>query len=231
MTATAAATLVAIGQRATQVGLALRGACHPLPDELATMLPGVPAGTIVLLGFTGSVQWPRFVASVEARDGLAHPLDRWSERVVGGLAVEFGAHAVYPSGTPTLPFQQLAMRCESVYPSPIGLLIHPRWGLWHAYRGALILPDRLALPPRPPEPSPCATCAGRPCLAGCPVGAFNATGFDVKGCVAHVTTPAGNACVERGCLAREACPIGTEHRYVPAQMRFHLQAFVRAVRN
>ena len=230
MTATEHEPLAAIERRARELGLALRGACHALPGEFATLLPDVVTGTVVLVGFTGSVQWPAFAASVEARDGLSHPLDRWSERVVGRLAAEFGAHAAYPSGTPALPFQQLAMRCEAVHPSPVGLLIHPQWGLWHAYRGALILPGRLALPASPVQASPCATCAGRPCLSGCPVAAFGATGFDLPACVAHVTTPAGGACIERGCRAREACPVGAEHRYLPAQMRFHMQAYVRAVR-
>ena len=38
------------------------------------------------------------------------------------------------------------MRAEAVAPSPLGILIHPDYGLWHAYRGALAFAERLALP-------------------------------------------------------------------------------------
>ena len=30
--------------------------------------------------------------------------------------------------------------------SPLGILIHPDWGLWHSYRGALAFRERLDLP-------------------------------------------------------------------------------------
>jgi hypothetical protein len=98
-----------LGRRARAYGLALRGAFHPEPSEFDGLLPATTsAGTIVLLGFTGSVQWPLFACSPEANDGLPDPLDRWSRRIVGALAREFGALDLYPSGTPRLPFQQLA---------------------------------------------------------------------------------------------------------------------------
>jgi hypothetical protein len=37
----------------------------------------------------------------------------------------------------------------------------------------------------------------------------------------------GAACREGGCLARRACPVGDEFRYLPAQARFHTEAFLR----
>lgn len=212
----------------------MRGAFHPLPGEFEQAPPSIAAGTIVLLGFTGGRQWQHFARAAEARDGLEHPLDRWSRRVIAALAREFGALDVYPSGTPAapLPFQRLALRSEPVHQSPIGLLIHERWGLWHAYRGALILPSALDLPPPSCVPGrhPCASCDSKPCLTACPVEAFRPGGFDLQACVDHVLSEAGQECRERGCLARRACPVGGEFRYGAEQARFHLQAFVRAVR-
>lgn len=218
-------------RRAAACGLAVRGAFHPDPDEFAPLLPTVPVGSVVLLGFTGSLQWDHFARSPEAADGLPHPLDRWSRRTIGALAREFAAVDVYPGGPPSppLPFQRLALRSEPVHPSPIGLLIHARWGLWHAYRGALLLPRVIALPDAEPTAHPCAACAAKPCLSACPVGAFGAGGFDLAACVAHVRSPAGTACRERGCRARGACPVGAEHRYVQAQTAFHMDAFLRSV--
>jgi hypothetical protein len=224
--------------RAAPIGLAVRGAFHPEPGELGAV-PGVAEpGTVVLLGFTGGDQWSIFQESKEARDGLAHPLDRWSQRVIGALAGEIGAADFYPSGAPAspLPFQRLARRCEPVHPSPIGLLIHERYGLWHAYRGGLCLRERIALPrslsplsPSPQQGSPCERCPDRPCLAACPVDAFKNDSFDLDACVSHVRSVAGSDCRDNGCVARRACPVGPQFRYEPPQARFHMSAFLRAV--
>lgn len=192
------------------------------------VMPAV--GTCVVLGFTGSLQWPGFAASPEALDGKPHPLDRWSRRLIHGLAQELGAIDVYPSGRPHLPFQQLASHAESVHPSPIGLLVHAQWGLWHAHRGALLFAERIDLPPGEPAESPCSTCAGQPCRTTCPVNAFGEAGFALEACIAHVTSAAGIDCRDRGCRARRACPVGAGYRYVPEQMRFHMEAFIRSVR-
>jgi len=220
-----------LSQRASALGLAVRGAFLPNAGELDQALPGVSAGTVVLLGFTGGLQWEQFRDSAEAHDGEPNPLDRWSRRLIGSLAREFGAVDVYPSGSPTLPFQRLASRAEPVHQSPIGLLIHPRWGLWHAYRGALVLEERIELPRLEPKAHPCTTCAAKPCLSSCPVGAFSGQSYDLKACVDHVLSEAGSDCRENGCRARRACPVGSEFAYGPEQARFHMQAFLRAARS
>jgi len=216
-----------IRRRAQARGLALRGAFHPAPGEFEGLLPGVRAGTMILLGFTGSLQWDLFRSSPEASDGMPHPLDRWSRRIIAALAGELGAVDIYPNGPPPpLPFQQLAVRAEPVHPSPIGLLIHPEWGLWHAYRGALVLPDRIELPAVEPSAHPCSLCASKPCLSSCPVQAFGGGTFDAQACINHVQSAAGSDCRERGCRARRACPVGPDYRYVEDQARFHMRAFL-----
>jgi hypothetical protein len=220
----------ALCRRAQVLGLVVRGAFHPEPREFDKLLPAVGVGTILLLGFTGSLQWEIYECSAEASDGMPDPLDRWSRRVIGSLADELGALDVYPCGSaPQLPFQRLAARSESVHQSPIGLLIHARWGLWHAYRGALVLADRIELPSVVPSVHPCAGCAAKPCLSACPVRAFGADSFDLDACVNHVRSAAGSDCRERGCLARRACPVGVQFSYVESQARFHMHAFLRAV--
>jgi ferredoxin len=129
-----------------------------------------------------------------------------------------------------VPFQRLARRCEAVHPSPIGLLIHPTFGLWHAYRGGLMLAQRIELPPLPRLPSPCESCGPKPCLSACPVRAFKPGSFDLAACIAHVSSAAGSECRSGGCLARRACPVGPEFRYVPDQMQFHMRAFLDSMR-
>jgi hypothetical protein len=225
-------TLAAVEQALRARGLALRGACHGEPGDV---LPdGRPAGTVVLAGQAGPALWERFAR--ERRDE-PDPLDAWSARALAAVAERFGARPVLPNdGPPFPPFQRWARRAGPVRPSPLGVLIDPELGLWHAYRGALLFAERLALTPRRDAASPCDACAARPCLSACPVGAFAElrpgapARYDVAACVAHVAGPAGAACRQGGCLARRACPVGAGHAYGAEQQRFHMEAFLAAQR-
>jgi hypothetical protein len=190
-------------------------------------VPGA-TGTLVLLGFIGGEGWAAFAASSEAEDGAPNPLDRWSRRIVDAIAADLGASALYPfQGPPWLPFQRWAQRGDAVFVSPLGILIHPEFGLWNSYRGALAFDERLELPAKPTQASPCESCAEKPCLATCPVSAFSGGGYDVARCRAHIATPAGTNCMSDGCLARIACPVGATHRYAAPQAAFHMRAFRR----
>jgi hypothetical protein len=208
-----------------RAGLVPRGALS-LPDgERAGELADLR--TIVLAGMVGREGWDAFATSPEASDGLADPLDRWSRRVMEALAFELGGKALFPfGGPPFLPFQRWAQRAEPVHSSPIGLLIHPHYGLWHSYRGALGFPKALKAPEPAPVPSPCEACTGRWCLKTCPVGAFTSVSYDVAACADHLRSAAGGDCMEAGCRARRACPVGAEHAYGPEQTKFFMAAFL-----
>jgi hypothetical protein len=211
-----------------KLGLAFRGAFHPEPaDDVPPLADGAPTLTIVLLGWTGGDQWPVFAASPEFRDGLPDPLNRWSKRLIDGVASEFGAAALYPfGGPPWLDFQSWALKAEPVHRSPLGLLIHPQWGLWHSYRGALGLREHVDLGPRVSTSHPCEQCVGRPCLLACPVSAFAAEHpYDYIACLEHVQG-AGEDCRTRACAARRACPIAPDKRYSEPQAAFHMRSFL-----
>jgi ferredoxin len=203
-------------------GLMSRGGFHPGP---ADGVPGDP-GTAILVGNAGPDLWQAFG---RARKDEPHPLNAWTRRVLEAAAQAMGANVVFPfDGPPYHPFQRWAEKAEPVHISPIGPLIHPEFGLWHAYRGALLFTEILDLPPREAHPSPCQGCAGKPCLSACPVGALEDGRYDVPACVAHISTPAGRPCMEGGCLARQACPVGRGHAYTPVQARFHMESFLAA---
>ena len=212
------------------LGLAPRGAFTCTVEDAVPAQPdGRESRTLVLIGNHAGGFWSSFQAAPEAQDGRPDPLNRWSERVIGGLAADFGGLALFPfGGPPYRPFQRWAQRAEPVAASPLGMLIHPDYGLWHAYRGAIALAEALPLPPREARPSPCDSCVEKPCLSACPVGAFTAAGYDVAACAGHVAAPAGADCLDLGCRARRACPVGREHSYAPPQARFHMAAFVAA---
>ncbi len=202
-------------------GLILRGGFHPEAGEAG--LEGI--GTVLLIGNAGAAMWEAFAPHIDAAQ---NPLDRWTKRVIDPIAEKFGARAVYPFGAEAPPFQRWAQRAETLYASPLGILIHPEHGLWHAWRAALLFAERLELPARSDAPSPCESCAEKPCLSACPVGAFNGSSYDVPACAAHIARPEAD-CLAVGCHARNACPVGREWRYAEAETRFHMAAFARSV--
>jgi hypothetical protein len=223
-----AGALAAICQEIDRIGLVPRGAARLDESERRGALAAI--ATIVLIGVAGRHGWSAFAESPEIRDGAPHPLDRWSRRLIDELARSCGGRALYPfDGPPYWPFQQWAMRAEPVHVSPLGMLIHPRYGLWHSYRGALAFNEAFAIPIFERGASPCESCVGRPCLSACPVGAFSERSYDVERCAAHLSGEKGRACMEGGCSARRACPVGAAYAQADEQTRFHMAAF-RAAR-
>lgn len=209
-------------------GLFLRGTVNFGEGEAAPQLAGGrPAASVVLIGNVGGSLWQPFVRwREEAPDrGGADPLDCWSKAVIGEIARVNGATAYFPSDPPWQPFQQWAMRAEGLKASPLGILIHPRYGLWHGYRGALAFDMALPADGDRSAVHPCDSCVEKPCVAACPAGALERLQFDVGRCRGHLRTEAGRGgCLKRGCLSRDACPVGRDYRYPPDQLRFHMAA-------
>ena len=202
-------------------GLLYRGGFHPDPEDNAPP----DAATLILVGNAGPDMWHAFERS---RRLGADPLNDWTRRVLSGIADRFAATAIFPfDGPPYAPFFAWARLAETVSDSPIGMLIHPEFGLWHAWRGALAFRERFALPAFDAVPRPCERCLDKPCRTACPVDAFREGAYDVAVCAGHLRTEAGVDCMALGCRARRACPVGAGHTYAPAQARFHMNAFLR----
>lgn len=212
-------------------GLICRGGFVPGPGDA---VPGITADSdaaLVVIGNAGSAMWPHFQAAraaARAQEGQnpQNPLNDWTAAVMRPLAAKLGARVYFPFDRPYHPFQRWAMKADSVWQSPLGPLIHPQYGLWHAYRAALLFEPGLALPPRPAAENPCQSCAERACLKACPVAAYGAGRYDVPACVGHLATAKGKSCIEQHCLARRACPIGRDMTYEPAHAEFHMSAFL-----
>ena len=127
-------------------GLILRGGIIFDDDSAPAGPSGLPARSMLLVGHAGAAPWPHFLRWRETQPaGLSDPLDTWSRLVIGAVAVKAAARAVSPSDRPYLPFQQWAMRAEGLKVSPLGILMHPEFGLWHAYRGALLFDDEVPI--------------------------------------------------------------------------------------
>lgn len=157
--------------------------------------PARPVG--LLVGNTRAL-WPHFVA---AREPVPHPLDRYTERVIGPLTDHvFYAHRQY--GGAFLPFQRIAVAAGFGALSPSQLVIHPEYGPWFGLRAVILVEGEP--PVRRPIASPCA------CGAACRAA------FD------HAMTIAGGPERAAAWLAvRDACPVGRAYRYSEEQIFHH----------
>lgn len=209
----------AIEARLANHGLRLFGGFHPEPSD------GTPAGcrSLLLVGPHPQSFWPLLTASAEWRSGLRDPVDRYSRRVIGRLACDLGAKALFPfTGPPFHPFVQWAKRSGQAFDSPALMLVHREAGLMVSFRGALALRERLELPL--PQPSPCEGCA-RPCVTACPGGAVSEGRYDVPRCSTWLESAGGAEC-HRGCLVRRACPLSHAHARVEGQSAWHMRNFI-----
>lgn len=183
-----------------------------------------PLQTLFLLGPLEPGFWSVFIGSDEYLDGQDDPLDRWSARVIRALANDLGGQALFPfGGPPHQPFFGWAQKSGRAHSSPVGLLVHDRAGLMVSYRGAVGLSYAISSPD--PAPNPCQTCATKPCLTACPVGALRGTEYDVPACKADLDRD-GNDCMARGCAVRRACPVSRSYCRDEAQSAFHMRSFL-----
>ena len=193
------------------------------PDLRATaLLPG--AQSIAVIGNGGGLLWRAFVAEL-AHDharltGEQHPLDAFVRRAVMKADAVLGAEArrwfwAAADAQPHLDFRLLGVLAGLGAPSRLGLLLHARYGPWVGLRAACFLAKQIPASAR--SPSLCAGCEA-PCLTACPGGAFPGGQWNVDRCTAfHRESDVCNA----SCAARNACPVGNEHRYPEEAIAYH----------
>lgn len=220
---------MSLDDRLARHGLFVRGVATISAAEIDEYGLDPELNRLALIGNIGSSYWDDFSASPEFADGRPDPLDRWSRRIAEVVAAEFELRALYPfEGPPYFPFQRWANRAEGLAASPLGVLIHPEYGVWHSYRFALLAREIDTAWRAPEGESPCLTCVDQPCLRRCPVEAYSTTGFAVDTCAGYLADTPDASCREAGCEARHACPVAPQHAYRPAQSVFHLRAFLDA---
>lgn len=214
-------TYAEVARLAGELQLDVFGGFHASADD------ALPEGTktLILLGPKEPGFWPAFTSSPEWNDKAPDPMDRWSARVIGGLADALGGAALFPFGGPPFqPFFRWALRSGQAWQSPVSLLVHQKAGLMVSYRGALALPDVLDLPN--PDPCPCATCA-QPCLSACDARALTADGYDVPKCHAYLDTENGRENKMLGCGVRRSCPVSQSYGRLAEQSAYHMSQFHR----
>ncbi len=205
-----------------------------LSDSLQKIKLPSNCQNLLLIGNAGSTIWDRMPAEYFARD---HPIDEYSKAcVTQALAEQIPLSCwqlLYPLEPDLrMPLQDLGVLAGWHNPSPLGIGISHRYGLWFAYR-ALVALDAEIIEAFSADnsavngadelladlESPCVNCIDAPCLSVCPANAL-----------AKVQPPNLNACVKyrcaeqsscaSTCVARQACPVAREYQYSDAQIKY-----------
>lgn len=198
-----------------------------LADLRRDFAPEHACRQIVLIGNAGRAMWAALKAAGPASDD---PIDDFSVRtVMQWFTTQFPGHRstlLYPADK-AVGLQSLGQLAGWHHPTPFKLGILPQWGTWFGYRVALLTDTELAPTAPLQAASPCASCAGRPCVAACPPQAMADGEFVLDKCVSYRLQP-DSRCRTR-CVARDACPVGREHRYDEEQVRHSYSVSLRAI--
>jgi cyanocobalamin reductase (cyanide-eliminating) / alkylcobalamin dealkylase len=215
---TVAAYHAALGDRGDDPAFRLPDFPTPRLDP-KTRLPA--SRCVVLVGNSAAV-WPHFMALLSAqpeRRREAHPFDRFTAEVLSrvvlmtvGPRFAFDLRFSFEAGARAFSATHLAAAAGLAHRGPAGLAIHPRLGPWFALRAAIVIdtPGRAAPPPDPV----CERCREKPCLSAL----AKALADEDPIAIAHrAVRDKWGAWL----AVRDACPVGTAHRYPEAQIRWH----------
>jgi len=225
--------LVELKGKLAENGLSVLGALR-LANNHCAAGEGVFSGQYaILVGNEGGKMWSFFAQSPEYGDGGKDPMNRWTRRMLSKLTHDADCELRYPFDKPYWPFQRIACEAMGIKSSPLGILIHPEFGLWHAFRAIIIVSPNNDLAEEIQNMihqaqkliHPCEICPDKPCLTACPVSAFNGTSLDREACFQHLDEGNEPHCMKSGCMARNTCPVGSSFKYENAQIEFHMKSY------
>ena len=183
--------------------------------------------TLCMIGHGGQKLWTKLKQPLDVQQ---HPIDHYTMTAVAQFSAKTlqddNVIILYPSNEIVAPLQRMGRALQLTHQSLLGIDIHAEYGLWFAYRCALLTKAEIPEVLPSPFPSPCEDCQAKPCQTACPAGAVVQTGqeFKLSSCLDYRRTKT-SSCVDR-CLSRLACPVGHEHRYSPEQLRYHMGGLV-----
>jgi epoxyqueuosine reductase len=205
--------------------------------QAGVIAPG--ARSIVVIGNGGGAFWNAFKIHADENPGWMardNPLDDFTRIAIDHdiapvLAQSGIAHTViYPfiSSGPTLNFMEAGKAAGLSGPSILGVVVHPVFGPWIAFRAAILLNELIDAPGEAYRFDPCPSCVPRTCITSCPVDAVTASGWDIPKCLTHRVEVEAD-CAPR-CHARAGCVLGPEHRYPDEELAYHQMRALRAMR-
>ena len=198
------------------------------------------ARSIIVIANGGGALWAALKRHAEGNPNWFdrdHPLDDFTRTIVENeiapVVREAGARGtvVFPFmvGKATLNFIELGKAAGLAGPSILGVVVHPKFGPWMAFRAAILIDQEIDAPGEARGFDPCPSCSGRPCMAACPTSAVAfPAGWDIPRCLAYRIESEPD-CTPR-CHSRAACVLGPEHRYPDDELAYHQGRALMAMR-
>jgi len=198
------------------------------------------ARSIIVIANGGSAFWNAFKTHAAAHPGWrerANPLDDFTRVVVEETLMPavrargVRCTPVYPflAGRSVLNFMELGKRAGLAGPSIVGVVVHPIYGPWIAFRTALLVDTLVDAPASALGFDPCPTCVTRDCMVACPAQAVTyPAGWDIPRCLTY-RVEREVECAPR-CAARAACVLGPDHRYPDDELAYHQGRALNAMR-
>jgi epoxyqueuosine reductase len=177
---------------------------------------------LILIGHAGTAFWRSLNERVAEPADQAHPVDTFTVAVAEQFfqtehpAVSW--EIVYP-GAYTVSLQEVGKLAGWHHASPFMVGVNAHFGSWFAYRALVLANTALPVTATVVSESPCVTCEATPCISACPARALDDGKFHLEKCLGY-RQQADSQC-KNTCLARRACPVGSEHRYSDEQMHYH----------
>jgi epoxyqueuosine reductase len=199
------------------------------------------ARSIVVIGNGGRTLWNALRKHSDLHPEWRNrrdPIDDYTVATIERMVVEplkqqgLNVKAAYPfmRDKIQLDFMTLGRLAGLGAPSILGVLIHPVYGPWIAFRAALLIDLELAQLGEAAGFEPCPECTDRPCIKACPPRAIGfPNGWDIPRCTTH-RVEVETDCATR-CHARAGCVIGPEHRYSDEQLAYHQKRALAAMRS
>jgi ferredoxin len=186
---------------------------------------------LILIGHAGMQLWQSLHEQVTDINLQEHPIDTFTvSKVQQFLQKEHPSASyeiVYP-GAYTVSLQELGKLAGWHHASPFMVGVNAEFGSWFAYRALVLANTDLAVTPTKESASPCISCESKPCISACPPRALDDGKFNLEACLAY-RLQADSLC-KNTCLARRACPVGSDHRYTDEQMQYHYGRSMKMIR-
>ena len=170
---------------------------------------------LLIFAHTGGELWRNI--ELEGED----PLDKTSIRLADDFMRRIGEtdyEIAYPTDLFAIDLIAFGRQLGWHNDSKLSIGINAQFGTWFAYRFAIAANTNF-FETAFVEAHPCETCVRKPCIDACPGAAVTEGVFDLSRCSIERLRPDSD-CAEN-CAARLACPVGTEYRYEPEQVRYH----------
>lgn len=208
-----------IQSQSAQIGLNLFGVADGKAYQ--NILPDCQSVIVIANG--GPEMWEHFLHDIQKDPAIFtqedHPLDTWLQKHFERIDPMPSSSRVWVRCAATdrfIDFRPLAIEAGLGHHSHMGLVIHPKYGLWISLRAAIFTTEYFE-PIKLDTENPCVSCP-KLCAQNCLGNAFTEKGWSISHCAEFHQVSSD---CEISCQSRLSCPIGREYRHSSLAHHYH----------